>query len=56
MRLEIKKFVVIQFDDSIVRYLFETINSFSNDTEEVSFVVEEQKIVIRNYVEPDSKT
>ena len=37
------------------RYLHETINSFSNDTEEVSFVIETNKLSIKNYVEPESK-
>ena len=38
------------------KYLHETINSFSNDTEEVSFVVEANKLNIKNYVEPDNET
>lgn len=33
------------------RYLHETINSFSNDTEEITFMVEANKLVIKNYVE-----
>jgi hypothetical protein len=36
------------------KYLHETINSFSNDTEEISFVVEANKLSIKNYVEPES--
>lgn len=38
----------------MLRYLHETINSFSNDTEEVTFVLEANKLVIKNYVVPDS--
>lgn len=36
------------------RYLHETINSFSTDTDEVTFIVESEKLLIKNYVEPDS--
>ena len=36
------------------RYLHETINSFNGDTEEVSFVLESNKLNIKNYVEPES--
>lgn len=38
----------------MTRYLHETINSFSNDTEEVTFQVEANKLTIKNYVEPDN--
>jgi hypothetical protein len=34
--------------------LQETINSFSVDTEEVSFCVDTKRLLIKNYVEPEN--
>jgi hypothetical protein len=34
--------------------LHDTINSFSNDTEEISFLVEAKRLNIKNYVEPEN--
>ncbi|CAF0800148.1 unnamed protein product [Brachionus calyciflorus] len=36
------------------KYLHETMNSFSNDTDEVTFLVEPNKLMIKNYVIPEN--
>lgn len=35
------------------KYFHETINSFSNDTDEITFMVEANKLCIKNYIEPE---
>lgn len=37
-----------------LRYLNETINCFSNDTEEVSFIVKSDQLYIKNYVQSEN--
>lgn len=36
------------------KYLNETINCFQNDTEEISFIVKNEQLFIKNYVQDDS--
>lgn len=37
----------------LVRYLNETMNSFSNDIEEVTFLLESNKLTVKNYTETE---
>lgn len=57
-KLDEYKLLNLYFNNSnnscvLLRYLHETINSFSNDTEEITFQVEANKLVIKNYIEPE---